>query len=283
MTSPPHTPATAPSRTTPLAVARFDGVRDTRPKSRWATWDDFVGQLQPHDRRQHKDGPLFSPCAYLYGARRGSRFVRYLSMLVVDYDGTAPNWPLLEHWGLTYATYSTWSHWLRDAAHPLPGPRWRAVFPLAEDVPGAIWPGVYARALQLFPGADPACKDAARLHFLPSCPLEPPVEPEVRFRDTGLALHTAALLAVVPSTGGGRPSQAWAARLLRDGAPQGERNAGCFRLACFFHHFGLPEDVIAAVCSGYGRRCRPAMDEAEVQTVVAGVCRRYEPGQEVTR
>jgi hypothetical protein len=283
MSSPLHAPLTAPSRTTLLAVARFTDVKDTWPKSAPTTWERFTAQLQPHDRRPHKDGPLFSPCAYPFGARRAAANVSRLSMLVVDFDGAVPDFGFLEAQRLTYAAYTTYSHYLEGEAHPVPGPRWRVALPLAADVSGPEWPGVNARALPLFPGADPSCKDAGRMYFYPACPLSPPVEPEVRVRTTGLSLVPANLPPLPPA---GRSQKAsavrWAAQLLRDGAPQGSRNAGCFRLAAFCHHFALPQDVVVAICLAFAERCRPPLGEDEVRTVVANVCDRYQPDQDVS-
>jgi len=275
MSAPLHAPLIAPSRTTPLAVARFTDVRDTWPKSRPTTWDAFAAQLGRHDRRAHKDGPAFSPCCYGFGSRRGARFVQHLSMLVVDYDGVAPDFGFLDAQRLTYLGYTTWSHGLR-------GPRWRVAFPLAKDVPTPAWRDTYSRALTLFPGGDPACRDPSRLHYFPACPLSPPVAPEVRFRDTGLSLHAANLPPVPTAARSQKTSTArWAAQLLRDGAPQGSRNTECFRLAAFCHHFGLPQDFVLTICLAFAQRCRPPLDEDEVEAVVTGVCTRYEPGQEV--
>jgi putative DNA primase/helicase len=79
------------------------------------------------------------------------------------------------------------------------------------------------------------------------------------------------------------PRAPWVATLLHGGAPEGERNQACFRLAAYFRRYGLPTDVIAAILVDFAGRCRPALDEAEVRSVVAGVARRYEPGQEVGR
>ncbi len=281
MTSPPPGPLTAPARQIALAVARFVHTRDTLPKFGPTLWPVFTAQLS-HERRPDKDGPLFSPCAYPPGARRAAANVLRLSMLVLDYDGALPDFGFLDAQRLTYLAYTTYSHLLRDEAHPVPSPRMRVVLPLAEDVPAVLWRDVYARALPLFPGADASCKDASRMYFYPACPPSPPVEPEVRGRDTGRWLHPALLPPVAPATRSQQASGArWAAQLLSRGAPQGSRNAGCFRLAAYFHHFGLPEDVITALCLAYAERCRPALDEAEVRAVVTGVCHRYEPGREV--
>ena len=193
-----HALATAPTPTNPLALCRFHDVHDTWPKLRPLPWSTFAAQLQAHDHRRHKAGPLFSPTQYPFGARRGARFVEAVSMLLLDYDGTAPPWALLADAGLTYAAYTTWAHWLRDEAHPVPAPHWRVVLPLAEDVPAAAWPDTYHGALEMFPGADPACTDAGRMFYLPACPLAGPVAPEVRFQETGRSLVSASLPPVPP-------------------------------------------------------------------------------------
>ena len=201
MPSPPRALATAPARTASLAVSRFADVRDPWPKLRPAPWTTFAAQLREHDRRPGKDGPLFSPCAYPPGARRGGGAVTHLSMLVVEYDGRTPDFRLLEASRLTGVAFSTYSHWVEDERHPVPGPHHRVVLPLAVDVPAVAWPETYARALLVFPGADPACRDAARMQYFPACPVAPAAAPEVWAQDTGRWLDPASLPPLPPGPG----------------------------------------------------------------------------------
>ena len=111
--------------------------------------------------------------------------MEYLDALILDFDQDAPDWDVLELAGITFLAHSTYSHWLADARHPVPGPHWRLVLPLAAPIPAARWRAIYARARVLFPQADPACCDPARMQRWPSCPLAPPAPPEVRVSDTG--------------------------------------------------------------------------------------------------
>lgn len=85
------------------------------------------------------------------------------------------------------------------------------------------------------------------------------------------------LLAPRGGRSGDRPGTAWAVQLLRDGAPEGQRNDACFRLAGYLRRFGIPAAVITALLSGFAARCRPPLDEAEVQHVVRSVVQRYAP------
>lgn len=176
----------------PLTVSRFTDVKDTRPKVRSVTWAALAAELGRHERRAHKDGPLFSPCTYPLGARRGSKAVELLTMLVLEFDGAEPPWALLDGadgGDLTYLAYTTFSHWVQDGDHPVAGPHWRVVLPLSDVVPASAWKELYARARLVFPDADPACSDPARMQYFPACPEAPPVEPGVRVRDTGRWLN----------------------------------------------------------------------------------------------
>ncbi|MGC4047929.1 MAG: phage/plasmid primase, P4 family [Armatimonas sp.] len=99
---------------------------------------------------------------------RGNAGVDTLCCLVLDFDdGTAPD-SLIAEWskrGLAFVVHSTYSH-TPDS------PRWRAVFPLEKPVGPPRWKEIYqALAADLGKGnADPACKDPARMYYLPAHP-----------------------------------------------------------------------------------------------------------------
>lgn len=178
-------PATLPARTALLWVALFNAVTDRWPRRLGIPWPILVTRFLTHTRRRWNDGPLYSPTRYRRGAPRGSRFVEALYLLILEFDFGAPAFELLEAIGVTFAAHTTFSHWLQDARHPIATPHWRLVIPLARPVPAAAWRTTYDRARLVFPDADPACSDAARMQRWPSCPLDPPAPPETRWIDTG--------------------------------------------------------------------------------------------------
>lgn len=151
-----------------LAIALFDTTRATHPRQVTPTWVALAGRLTQHKVRPGKDGPAWSPTLYKEGATRGNKGVEALCCLVLDFDdGTAPD-SLIADWtkrGLAFVAHSTYSH-APDA------PRWRAVFPLEKPMPCQDWKEVYQMlAEDLGHGsADPACKDPARMYYLPAHP-----------------------------------------------------------------------------------------------------------------
>jgi len=144
-----------------LDLVLFASATDVQPRPRRAGWCDLAGRLGRHATRHTKDGPGWSPVRYRAGATRSNAGVVCVTAVVLDVDHAEPDWPLLE--GFAFAAHTTHSHRPEDS-------RWRVGLPLARPTPAAAWGDVWRRAVhRLFPGADPACKDPARLHYWPSC------------------------------------------------------------------------------------------------------------------
>ncbi|HEU4753904.1 MAG TPA: DUF927 domain-containing protein, partial [Armatimonadota bacterium] len=247
-----------------IAVALFGNKTDRRPEQKLLTWPRLAAQLAEHQERSEKDGPLFSPTLYKKGHGRGAAGVQAVSCLVLDFDdGIGPD-EITPAWdGWEYLTYSTFNH---AENHP----KWRAVFPLKEAVIASEWPRVY-RNLTAVLGqghADPSCKDASRLYYLPSC--RPEME---RFaaRHAGEWLDAGAFPDVAPLTDEGKSAPAEpAAPIRRDGrrvAPEtlieralgriqqeGGRNLAGFWLACQLRDNGYPPDEAAALLGDYQAR-----------------------------
>lgn len=144
-----------------IEVVFFPRLMDTRPVPWRGTWTQLADRLGRHQERGEKDGPGWSPARYRTGATRGNAGVLALTVLVTEFDHTEPPWALWD--GLAYAAYTTHSHAEDD-------PRWRVAIRLRRPVPAPQWDDVIARAMRsLTPGCDPACKDAGRYFYLPSC------------------------------------------------------------------------------------------------------------------
>lgn len=149
-----------------FVLALFASKTDREPRQIELSRDRLLARLTTHEEREEKDGPLFSPTRYREGQKRGLKGVSALSLLVLDFDrGTPPErlTPSWERW--EYVLYSTFSHTPES-------PKWRAVFPLAREVPAEEWPALYRRLAAALGGGetDPACKDASRIYYWPSCP-----------------------------------------------------------------------------------------------------------------
>lgn len=150
-----------------MKYAIFDSVKDNSPKARESDWHSLKDALGKFSELPQKDGKLWSPVSYAPGMSRGNSAVLQIEALVLDFDGGHDPSDFIDAWqGLEFAVHSTYSH---SAEHP----KWRAVFPLAAPVEAKDWRSVYRKlALALGGGAsDASCSDAARIYYLPSCPI----------------------------------------------------------------------------------------------------------------
>ncbi len=73
-------------------------------------------------------------------------------------------------------------------------------------------------------------------------------------------------------------AERWIVSTLVAGRPQGERNANATRLVGYFHHKGLPSDVVKALMLPFCERCEPPMDELELATIIDSVSRYGDGG-----
>lgn len=160
-------PAKGATRT--LTISLFRSNRDKYPKVQRFNWEDLKLLLSQHRQTQDKDSLKgWSPVEYDAGATRNKDSVKSVHCLVFDFDkGVGPesfknSWKQYEF--LAHSTYS----------HCGGFPKWRAIFPLTEPVPGAEWQRVYfnlghALGKGIFDGS---CQDSCRLYYVPACPVE---------------------------------------------------------------------------------------------------------------
>lgn len=143
-------------------ISLFESERDNSPKTAEVDWETLLKEFRTHEQRLDKlGGACWSPTHF--DGKRGNAHAREVSLAVFDLDD-CPDVALA---GLgdrlaafTYALHSTWT----------PG-CYRLILPLAKPISAKAWPEVWdAIAKDLMIPADPACRDAARLYFLPSCP-----------------------------------------------------------------------------------------------------------------
>jgi hypothetical protein len=147
-------------------ISLFDSVTSRQPDQANSSWPDLVSMLTTFDERAEKGGRLWSPCSYPEGSTRKKDSVDKVCLLVLDFDGGhAPDDFLSLFEGYQYIIHSSHSN---SSEHP----KWRAVFPLKQPVPGAAWESHYRGLADRFGGGvtDEACKDASRIYFLPTHP-----------------------------------------------------------------------------------------------------------------
>lgn len=69
-------------------------------------------------------------------------------------------------------------------------------------------------------------------------------------------------------------ADSWVTTALRQGAPEGQRNITCARLAGYLLGKGLPPDVVETMLLDFARRCVPMLPDREVTRAVQSVSRR---------
>lgn len=123
-----------------------------------------------------KDGPLWCPATFR-GDHRKEENVEAVHALVLDFDG-----------GVTYDAVAGQLELMGDPERvlhtsynhgdPAKGECFRVILPLASPVDGATYRRLWRRWAERFEHAfDRACCDPCRAFYLPSCPLETPLEP----------------------------------------------------------------------------------------------------------
>lgn len=131
-------------------------------------WAALCARLTTHTIRADKDGPAFSLVRLKPGTKRKNENVECLYGFVIDSDeGLSREEGLARLAGYTYRAWSTHSNTEEE-------PRFRAVMPFPIAVLPDDWPYLFAGAVATFGEdlIDKACKDPARLYYLPSCPPE---------------------------------------------------------------------------------------------------------------
>lgn len=149
-----------------LHISAFKNAWDNQPTARSCTLAGLVRALTtfPVIEVANKLAlPAWSPARFAVGAFRKSAAVADVSCIVLDFDAGDPAAALGAWSGALVVMHTTWSHTLE-------APRFRVVVPLARPVPLARWAEAWALAGARSPGADPACKDPARLYFRPALP-----------------------------------------------------------------------------------------------------------------
>ncbi len=133
------------------------------------SWDDIRDIFKVHTITEHKeDALLFSPCEFMPGKPRGNANAVRIHFGVLDLDGVTKQdidyikEKLTNH---TYIFYSTWSHQPDTDTH-----RCRLLLPFSRPVERGEWSRFWASFHKFFNELnDPACKDMARIYFMPSC------------------------------------------------------------------------------------------------------------------
>jgi hypothetical protein len=172
-----------------IAIATYEHERDNHPALAEVSWEDLCALLAEHEitdctasnhtRGSHCRGKdcrhksahgAWSPIRLWPGTEtRANANVSHVTAFVFDLDGI-PELELLalaeRLEGLATILHSTHNHRSRASTYA------RLVVPLSEPIPAQEYPRLYSAAVgSLRIPADPACKDLARLYYLPTAPM----------------------------------------------------------------------------------------------------------------
>lgn len=265
-----------------MRISLFRSERDNEPAGAELSWGELVERLRTPRRTPctpadcpgkdcpHKFGLAWSPVAYRAGTRRGLPGVEAVSALVLDLDDLTDaqvNALVVSLAPFSYVFHA--SHTDRPGSRRL-----RAVVALSREVPAFDWPRFWATATHVLGlPADPATKDASRLFFTPSRPTGADYAFGVHegfALDVDWVLSQAAPEPIAPTLGAGLASDA-------DAIPSGSRNGALTSIAGKMRSQGLDAEAIRPALHVVNQqRCRPPLDEAEVDKIVDSVG-RYEP------
>ncbi len=184
-----------------IRFSRFPSTYSTAPEpvvvDDWDGLVDYIGHHKPYTDKGA--APLISPAVYPPGKVRAAGSVETLGFGAFDLDGVSDDAVIaiidrFESNGIAALFLSSWSHGTKK------GNCLRVFFPFSRPVAAAEWSDVWARAFQALAlgKADPACKDAARIYYVPSHPDIPSVDP-LWYELPGTALNIDELLAEDPS------------------------------------------------------------------------------------
>lgn len=192
----------------PMRLSRSASLT-SRPTPWEATWEELAAALcaPPYETADKSGAPLWSP-AELDDAARPVR-VWCASFDLDDVPEVLPGQiagrlAAMGRAAVLHATYGA------AALQGTGRTKARVVVPLAAPVPASEWGPVWAAIREdVAPESDPACKDAGRRYFAPSCP---PGRPGWAFPLTGTAWP-------VPGPGGGATGPGRAAPATRRVTP----------------------------------------------------------------
>lgn len=176
-----------------MRIQLLSNQYDQSPQRADITWPQLVGVLTSTPTEEFS-GKAWVP-AELSQQARGDKFVTALQALVLDFDDlTVLDWhaTLGKLEGISHCWHSTRSH------QPVDGSlRYRVIVELSRPVPAAQWRGFWELAVGMFGAstADPKCKNAERLFYLP-CKTPHPFECG---SGEGVALPVDFLLSKVPA------------------------------------------------------------------------------------
>ena len=189
-----------------IHVSLFDSVKSTTPKSAFGPWPNVAqGFTKRKILARKSDAPLISFARF--NGPRSNANVECVTAVALDFDdGITPEQVSRLAGELEYLLHSTFSH---TPEHP----KFRVYLPLSRSVTSdefrRIFPIIDAR---LGGKADKACRDPARMMYVPSCPPERATDALFEWH-RGAILDPDELLAAPPPVNAMSPPNGWLSSL----------------------------------------------------------------------
>lgn len=163
---------------TPLtfSFSLFNNKGDNNPKAETRDWRGLCELLSQRrtttgDGDAAKNGPAISGAIYPPGSTRGNENAEAVTLAILDFDDGATREEIEAATARLNAGRGAAAFIYSTFRHTPEAPKFRLVLPLTAPVVVSDWPQVWRRLSLAYDGKpDAAAKDAARLHFLPSCP-----------------------------------------------------------------------------------------------------------------
>ena len=141
--------------------SQFSNQFDNSPLTRELRYSALVNLFGIFHVREEKGGLAFAPVSYSE-PRRANKNVENVTLAVVDYDdGTTIQHAQKRFEPFECLLYTSFSH---TPEHH----RFRVVFPLEKPIPAMEWQHAWLHLAKIAPGLDEACKDLARIYYLPT-------------------------------------------------------------------------------------------------------------------
>ena len=285
-----------------VRITLYEKKNDNVPKYKRTTWEELVEACRTHDRRESKDGLLWSPGEIEDGLLRASENVVAIHFMVADIDDV-PDEKVEELKeklaGLDCFVVSTHGHKVEKIGkkyrlfegEPPPRTKARVVVRTTRSWTREEHPAVWQFFVDSIdvPQTDESCKDPSRMYYTPSAL---PGAPTFFWRGEGEPLDVDEVLRLAPPTRRRAPR----ASKRGDGAPRGRarrkhgvggRNQLIFDSALRLRRLGMSyEQVLPEMLSVNTELCDPPLDHDEVAETTRKACsyevsRRHYPSTEI--
>jgi hypothetical protein len=150
-----------------MNISTFASVQSNIPVRAEAQWPDDFMESMPVAAKE--DAPLWAPASFRPSTTRANGNVQLLDAMVLDYDGKTGTLPDIEGIAMTWAQRGLEFVLHTSFSHTEQAPRLRVILPYSRPATPAEHTATWLWAQQMSApyDVDPACKDAARIYYVP--------------------------------------------------------------------------------------------------------------------